>query len=166
MMGKFEKLNMDEKMNPVFQTINSTNNEVVETLTPEQKGLWKSKEFYILFQRVALNPKTLMNISAWFAQKIMFKVPSKEEFDYHYFAWEKGFSVPCVRVLDSRMGRLAGFTFQVSATDATYTKKIGAAKRLSVEQVRKIVLEKSYDSVPFLGIYNERGEESVAAKRN
>ncbi|HLE75731.1 MAG TPA: hypothetical protein VI864_06780 [Candidatus Bathyarchaeia archaeon] len=163
-MTKYEKIAMDESGNAIFQVINSQNGEVEKVLTPQDKGLWREKEFCILFQRTALNPLTMKNISAWFIQKILYKMPNRDGYDYHYFAWEKHMSLPCCRILDSRMGQLAGLTFQVTVTDKDFVRKTAQPKRLTKEQVQKILKDKQFESLPFLGIFNEQGEEYVAPK--
>jgi hypothetical protein len=161
-MAKYEKLAMDENGNAVFQIID--HGEVLQTLKPENKGLWKSKEFYILFERVALNPQTLKNISAWFCQRVVYRVPNKDGFDFHWFYWEKGM-LPHIRILDCRMGRLTGLTFAVNPSDATYVKKVNAPKRLTAEQKIKALMNGEFDGLPILGIFDENdGAQFVSPK--
>jgi len=166
-MRKYERLAMDEAGNAIYETVE--NGQVVETLTPEQKdkNLFREKEFVFLFQRVALNPMTMQNISAWFVQKIIYKIPNKDGFDFHWFFWSKDVSLPHVKVLDSRLGRLAGFCFAVNVNDKTYVRKTAQPKRLSKELAQKILKDKVYENLPFLGIFGESdGAEFVQPKRD
>lgn len=163
-MGKHEELGMDELGNAVFQIID--NGEILESKTPEQKGLWRSKEFCYIFTRTALDTLRMVNVSATFVQRVCYHVKNRDGFDYHYFYWEKGMSLPCVRILDSRMGTLCGLTFQVNVTDRDYVRKTAQPKRLTKEQVQKILKDKVFEGIPYLGIFGEDdGSEFCAPKQ-
>lgn len=154
---------MNANQEAVFEIIE--NGEIIETKTPLEKGLWREKQFCYLFTRTALDTLRNVNVHAFFAQKIVYNVKNRDGFDFHYFYWEKGMSLPCARILDSRMGTLCGLTFQVNITDKDYTKKINAPKRLTKEQVAKILKEGQFEGIPCLGVFNESGEEFCAPKQ-
>jgi hypothetical protein len=160
-MGQKHKIAFNQENEAVFQVIDTNNNQVLETKTPEEMGNWKSKEFYIITKRTVTNFQTYKEISALFIQKILYKVPNRDGFDYHYFYFERGFSVPCCKVIDPRLNNLCGLTFQVSPSDETFTKKVGAAKRLPTEQIKKVTIDKEFTGIPVLGIYEEDGSERV-----
>ena len=155
-----EQLKFDENGNPIFVKTISYKGETV-TLTPEQKNLKKELTFQILFQRVALNPKTMLNLSAWFVQDLLIKIPNKEEYRYYYLYYEKGMNLPCVRILDVNMGKFCGFTTQVTLSDKTYVRKIGSAKRVTEIQAKKMLLDGSV-----LCVFSEENlsEQHVAPK--
>jgi hypothetical protein len=161
-MMKYEKIGMDEKGNAVFETIE--NGQVVQVLKPEDKNLWKSREFYIIFSRTALNPRTLQNVSGWFIQRLLFRVPNRDGFDYHYFTKPKGVNLPHIRILDSRMGRLCGLCFSVNVSDKDYVRKLGAPKRISTTQKYQILKTGMYEGLEVLGQFSESGEEWVQPK--
>jgi hypothetical protein len=161
-MMKYEKIGMDENGNAIFEIIE--NQQVVQVLKPEDKGLWKSKEFYIIFSRTALNPRTLQNVSGWFIQRLLFRVPNRDGFDYHYFTKPKGVNLPHIRILDSRMGRLCGLCFSVNVTDSDYVRKVNAPKRISAAQKYQILKTGMYEGLEVLGQFSESGEEWVQPK--
>ena len=134
-----EVLKFNELDEPIFERTIDRNG-TVQILKPQEKGLVKELTFKILFQRVALNPKTLQNISAWFVQDLLVKVPSKKEYEYFYLFHERGMSNVCLRILDVNMGRFAGFTTTVSLNDKTFVKKVNTPKRLTTEQAKKMLL--------------------------
>lgn len=158
-----EKITQNENGEPVFEIYE---NGETKTLTPLEKGLFREKEFVILFQRIALNPKTLQNIEGWFVQKILYKIPNRDNFDYHWFFWEKRVTLPHIRILDARMGRLCGLTFAVAPMDKKFVKKTSAPKRITTAQAQKILKDKIFDGIPCLGVFSESGEEYVAPKSN
>ena len=118
-----------------------------------------------MFKRVALNPQTMQNISAWFIQKIVYKVPNKDGLDYHWFYFEKGMSLPCVRILDVRLGRLQGLTYQVNVNDAIFVRKVNQPKRITLTQKVKALMAMEYEGIPVLGQFSESdGSEFVSPK--
>lgn len=158
----FERIVLNEAQLPVFEICE--NNKLTKTLKPEDKGLFREKTFIMLFNRTALDPLRMVNVSATFAQKILFKIPNRDGYDYHYFYWEKGMSVH-VKCIDPRLKRFCGYCSSVSVSDAMFVKKIGAPKRLTKEQVQKIVKEGMYEGIPYLGCFGELdGAEFVAPK--
>ncbi len=160
-MGKRQKIAFNENSEVVFLTIDTNTNETIETKTPLEMGLWKSREFYYIFKRCALNPVSLQNIEGFFIQKVLFRCPNKDGLEFHYFYFEKGFSLPCCRILDPRLNNLCGLTFQVSTNDPTFTKNIGKPKRLSNTIVKKAIIDKKYNGIDVLGCYSEDGSERV-----
>jgi hypothetical protein len=160
-MGQKHTIRFNQENEVVFQVIDTNNNQVISTKTTEQMNLWKSKEFYILCKRTVTNYQTYKELSAFFIQKVLYRTPNRDGYDYHFFYYEKGFSVPCAKILDPRLNNLCGLTFQVSPSDDTFTKKVGAAKRLSNEQAKKVMFDKVFNGIPVLGIYEEDGSERV-----
>ena len=157
----YEQLKFDENDNPIFiRTID--NNGKTEILTPEQKNLKKELTFKILFERVALNPKTMKNLSAWFVQDIRVKVPNREEYRYCYLYFEKGTTPEngmknvCIKYLDVNMGRFCGFTTSISLNDKTFVKKIGEAKRVTTE-----IAKKMWNNNEILAVVNEEHPEET-----
>jgi hypothetical protein len=153
-----EKLTQNELGEPVFEVY--LDGKLSRTETPQDRGLFREKQFYFIFSRVALNPKTLQNISGFFIQKICFKIPNREGYDCHFFYWSKDVSLPHIRVLDSRMGRFAGLT------DAIYVHKTAQPKRITREQRFSILKSGEYEGVPCLGSFAETGETFVQPKSN
>jgi hypothetical protein len=153
------RFNVEGKL--CLRTWNKKTREIVKEETPESKGLFREKEFFIVFKRTALDPTTLRNVSGYFIQKLLFKVPNKEGYDCHYFYFEKGFSVPCARILDPRLQNLCGLTFQVSPNDPRFVKNIGEPVRITNEVAKKAMLDREYESIPLLGLYDESGYEVV-----
>ena len=158
-----EKLIVNEKGELTFEVWQK--GQLIKTLTPIEKGLWRSKEFCYIFTRVALNPISLKNISAPFLQKILYRVPNREGFDFHYFTWQKEISLPHIHVLDPKLGRLCGLCFSVGVVNKKYVKKSAQPKRLSKEQAQKILHDKVYEGIPCLGSFTESGETYVAPKQ-
>jgi hypothetical protein len=158
----FEKLIITEEGNPAFEIY--FDGKLSKTETPEERGLFKQKEFCYLFTRTALNPQTMKNISAPFLQKISYKVPNKDGFDFMWLFWERGM-LPHVKALDARLGRLAGFCYAIIPSDANYVKKTAAPKKLTNIQAAKIMKEGVYEGIPCLGVFGEdNGSEAVPAK--
>ena len=154
---------MNEQGEPVFEVY--LDNKLDRVESPEQRGLWKSKEFVILFERTALNPQTMKNVSAWFVQKICYRIPNREGYDFHFFYWSKDVSLPHIKILDTRLGRLQGLCYCVIPSDAIYVKKVNQPKRLTKEQKIKITMNGEFDGIPCLGIFSETdGSEYVQPK--
>jgi len=154
---------MDENGNAIFEVWEK--GKLVATKTPIEKGLFREKQFCYIFTRVALNPISLKNISAPFVQRILYRVPNREGYDFHWFFWEKSVSLPHIRVLNSAMGRLCGLCFSVSVLDKKYVKKTAQPKRITREQAQKILKDKIFEGIPCLGVFGElEGELYVSPK--
>lgn len=145
----------------VFKTINGETKEVISEVSPLEKGYFREREFLILQKRTALNPITLKNVSGYFLQKVLYKIPNRDGYDCHFMQFQKGFSLPCVSVLDARLQTLCGLTFQISPNDPKFTKNIGSAKRIKNENVRQILIDREFEGIPILGLYDENGSEFV-----
>ena len=160
-----ERIRFNAKQEVAYQTINCETKEVISEVSPIDKfkgKVFREREFFIIFKRTALNPQTLKNVSGWFAQKILYRIPNREGYDFFYFYFEKGFSLPCARILDPRLQSLCGLTFQVSPQDPKFTKKVGVPKRLSNEDARQCMIDRNINGIDILGLYNDDGYEDVS----
>lgn len=156
-----EKIILDENGNVQIQL--TQKGQLIKTSTPEELGFFREKKFVYVFQRVALNPQTLKNISAPFLQIVQYKPKNRDGYDFYYFFFDaKAMSMPCVKNLDPRLGRFTGFTSSPNVQDTDFVRKIAAPKRLSREEFAKIMKDRVYQGMPFLGIFSEDGQEFVA----
>ena len=160
-MKNGQKLTQDENGNPVYEIYE--NGKLTKTLTPlEMPHMFREKQFCYAFNRVALNPLTMKNISAPFLQIVLYKPKDRAGFDYFYFYYEKCMAMPAVKCIDSRLGRTAGFCSTPNIMDTDFVRKIGAPKRLSKEQLIEIKKTGEFNGIPYLGVFNESGHEYVS----
>jgi hypothetical protein len=152
---------INAKQEVVMRTWNPKTKEVISEKTPQEMGLFREKMFCYVFRRVALDPISLKNLQAYFVQKVLYRVRNEEPYAFFWFYFESGFSLPCIKNIDPRLQNLCGITWQVSNSDKDFTELIDEPKRLTNDETRKALIDRVYEGIPILGLYDENGSEKV-----
>lgn len=133
-----QKLEFDEKLDPYF-TETTNKNGATKKLNMSEAGYVKSIEFNIIIKREFYSQNGEPKI--WYGlQRMVAKIPNERSFRYLFLYKEPTMQNIAITYFDPTVldgfGTHAKITSLIDFSDGQYVKKVGSAKKLSVEQLR------------------------------